>query len=74
MLEILREQLAKPIDQLDITSYQNEQLKKIGLDTIGAVLTAAEQDLMQKIHYVGPVRARQIKNAAEAAILEYLSG
>lgn len=74
MLQILKEQLSKPIDFLDITAYQNGQLKAIGLGTVGDVLRSKEQDLIQKIDYVGEKRARRIKNAADAAVLEYLSG
>jgi hypothetical protein len=74
MLQILGEQLAKSIDCLDITRYQNEQLKALDLSTIGHVLQATEQDLMNNIYYVGHKRARRIKNAADAAVLEYLSG
>jgi hypothetical protein len=73
MLQILKEQLAKSIDYLDVTEYQNERLKEIELRTVGDVLQSTEQ-LIQKIHYVGEKRARRIKNAAEAAVLEYLSG
>jgi hypothetical protein len=74
MLLILQEQLGKSIDCLDITDYQNEKLKECGLDTVDHVLRASEQDLIERIDYVGEKRARRIKNAAEAAVLEYLSG
>ena len=74
MLQILREQLVKSIDCLDITDYQNEKLKESGKDTVDHVLCCTEQDLIDQIPYVGEKRARRIKNAAEAAVLEYLSG
>lgn len=74
MLKILEEQLAKSIDCLDISNYQNEKLKEAGLDRIGDVLRAPEYLLIEKIAYVGEKRARRIKNAAGAAVLEYLSG
>ena len=74
MLQILQEQLVKSIDCLDVTPYQNEKLKECGLDTVGHVLKSTEHDLIDKIQYVGEKRARRIKNAAEAAVLEYLSG
>jgi hypothetical protein len=44
------------------------------MDTVGHVLSCREHDLIEKILYVGEKRARRIKNAAEAAVLEYLSG
>lgn len=74
MLQILKEQLAKPVEQLDITAYQNDQLKAHGLPTIGHVLRASEALLINSIDWVGEKRARRIKNAADAAVLEYLSG
>lgn len=74
MLQILREQLVKSIDCLDITDYQNEKLKESGKDTVDQVLCCTDQDLIDQIPYVGEKRARRIKNAAEAAVLEYLSG
>jgi hypothetical protein len=74
MLKILEEQLAKSIDCLDISDYQNGKLKEAGLDCIGDVLRAPEHLLIEKIAYVGEKRARRIKNAAGAAVLEYLSG
>jgi len=74
MLQVLREQLARSVDCLDITEYQNQQVKAVGLLTVGDLLKSTEQDLIEKIHYVGEKRARRIKNTAQAAILEYLSG
>jgi hypothetical protein len=74
MLRILREQLEKSIDYVDITEYQNGKLKEAGLCTVGSVLRTTEQYLIENIDYVGEKRARRIKNAAEAAVLEYLSG
>ena len=73
MLKILKEQLEKSIDHLDISEYQNEKLKEAGLNEIGSVLRAPEHVLIEKILYVGEIRARRIKNAAQAAVLEYLS-
>jgi hypothetical protein len=48
-------------------------LIQLGLKTVGEVL-AAENETFMKAKYVGAIRARQIKNAAIAAVLEYLSG
>jgi DNA-directed RNA polymerase alpha subunit len=74
MLKILEEQLGKSVDCLDISDYQNEKLKEAGFNAVGDVIRAPEHLLMEKIFYVGEKRARRIKNAAEAAVLEYLSG
>jgi hypothetical protein len=58
---------------LDVTAFQREKLRELNLATIGDVLASDDQTFM-KSHYVGPVRAMQIRNAAVAAVLEYLSG
>lgn len=69
----LAAQLAKPIDVLDITLWQKTKLLELRLTTVRDVLNVKEQDLM-KADYIGNVRARQMRNAAEAAVFEYLSG
>jgi hypothetical protein len=71
---VLNQQLAKSVDELDVTPHQNRELKRIGITTIGQVLRAEESLFIEKLHYIGPVRARKIKNAADHAVLEYLSG
>lgn len=69
----LAAQLEKPIGVLDITPWQKSKLSELQLVTVRDVLKMKEQDLM-KADYIGNVRARQMRNAAEAAIFEYLSG
>lgn len=69
----LREQLAKSNIVLDITAWQRAKLNELGLSTVGDVLSASE-DGLKKAHYVGDKRARQMRNAAMASVLEYLSG
>jgi len=69
----LERQLAKPIEVLDVTSWQRDRLKSIDLRTVGDVLRASETTL-QTLYYVGPKRSRRIKNVAIAAVCEYLSG
>lgn len=66
-------QLDKPASVLDITDWQKNKLLELKLTTVGEVLKATEGDL-KKAGYVGTVRARQMRNAAEAAVFEYLSG
>lgn len=70
---VLQRQLEKPIGVLDISLWQKSKLAGLGLKTVGDVLNATEQRLKQAM-YVGPVRARQMRNAAVSAVLEYLSG
>lgn len=71
--EALLQQLQKPVDLLDITHFLRDRLRSLELDTIGDVLASSEQKFMEA-WYVGPARARQMRNAAIAAVLEYLSG
>ena len=66
-------QLKQTISVLDITSWQKDKLYELGLNTVGDVLNATEQKL-KEANYVGDVRARRMRNAAVAAVLEYLSG
>jgi hypothetical protein len=71
--EVLRRQLSKSIDVLDITEWQCARLRELGLTTVGDVLHASETKL-REIAYVGEVRSRRMRNAAIAAVYEYLSG
>lgn len=66
-------QLAKPIGVLDVTDWQRQKLLELDLQTVEQVLGATEEKL-KEAHYVGDVRARQMRNAAVASVLEYLSG
>lgn len=69
----LMSQLEKPASVLDITPWQKEKLAELGLLTVHDVLNATEEKL-KEANYVGDVRARRMRNAAIAAVLEYLSG
>jgi hypothetical protein len=69
----LEEQLKKRVNVLDISEWQRSKLLELGLNTVGDVLRAPEEKLKEAL-YVGNVRARRMRNAAVAAVLEYLSG
>lgn len=71
--DVLKQHLAKQIDVLDITQWQRDRLRELGLATVGDVLRASETKL-REIAYVGEVRSRRMRNAAIAAVYEYLSG
>jgi hypothetical protein len=71
--ETLRRELSKSINVLDITEWQRGGLHQLNLRTIGDVLHASETTL-QQIAYVGEKRSRRMRNAAIAAVYEYLSG
>ena len=45
-------QLKKPVDVLDVTEYQKEEMWKIGLDTVGNALKTPEKEF-QRILWVG---------------------
>lgn len=70
---MLEAQLMKSISVLDITPWQKEKLRELGLTTVRDILNATEEKL-KEANYVGDVRARRMRNAAVAAVLEYLSG
>lgn len=70
---VLERQLEKSVDVLDISDWQKAKLKGLKLMSVGDVLNATE-DRLKEAMYVGPVRARQMRNAAVSAVLEYLSG
>ena len=73
--ESLRSLLKKSIDVLILlTTWQKEKLKSAGIQTIEDLHTNTEESLIEKIYGVGPARARLIKNAANAELLEYISG
>jgi len=71
--QALEAQLARSSDVLDLTSFQKSKLHELGLTTIGAVLASDEEEY-KRAYMIGRVRARQMRNAAVAAVLEYLSG
>lgn len=67
------ERISKSVDVLDLTDWQKEVLHTLNLHTLADVLNATEADL-QKAYYVGEKRSRRMRNAAFAAVYEYLSG
>lgn len=69
----LKLQFSKSVDVLDLTNWTKETLKDLKLLTVGDVFNASEEHLM-KGYYVGEIRARRMRNAAVAAVIEYLSG
>jgi hypothetical protein len=71
--DILRKQLKRPIDALDMSPFFKNKLTEMGLNTVGDVLNTPEERL-QDAYQIGPSRSRKMHNIASAAILEYLSG
>lgn len=62
--------LKDPIDKLSLTTFLlNKLTQEFKVKTVENVLTLTESDL-QKIKWIGPIRARIIVNAAE----EYITG
>lgn len=69
----LEARLKESIEALDLTPFQKSKLSELNLSNIGDVLAAGEPRF-RTLHYVGRVRARQMRNAAITAVIEYLSG
>jgi hypothetical protein len=73
--ESLNNILAKPIDVLQLlTNWQKNKLKDANINTIADLHNKTEADLIDKIYNVGPARARLMKKAVDAELLEYISG
>lgn len=71
----LQVMLKKSIDVLELlTDWQRSKLKGAGINTIEELHSKTEESLIENIYNVGPARARLMKNAANAELLEYLSG
>lgn len=71
----LKSLLEKSISVLDLlTLWQKNKLITAGISTLEQLLNSTEEQLIEQIYGVGPHRARVIKNAANAEILEYISG
>ena len=73
MTACLKFQLAKSIDVLEISEWQKGKLRELNISTLGELIVSKESDLM-KAYQIGKVRSRQMKNAAFAAVFEYLFG
>ena len=50
-----------------------KRLNDAGISLIRDIFEKDESEL-KKIHYIGPVRSRQIYNDVMAAVIEYISG
>lgn len=73
--ESVKVMLVKSIRVLSLlTPWQIDRLEESGITTIEDLYSKSEEDLFGKIYGVGPARARAIKNAVAAELLEYLSG
>lgn len=65
--------LNKKVDELDISPKLLKRLNAAGIILIKDIFEKDESEL-KKIHYIGPVRSRQIYNDVMAAVIEYISG
>lgn len=72
--EMLDRLLEESIDILDLSNWQKEKLREHNLITLKQVLDTTETQMVETMRYVGEKRARRIRNAAIAEILEYISG
>jgi len=69
----LQMRLMEPSSRLDVTNFLRRKFAELGLITIKDVLDADESVLM-RAKQVAEKRARTMRNAAVAAVVEYLSG
>ena len=69
----LEARLRESFEVLDLTEFQKSKLEELELKSIGDVLSASEE-IFKSLYYIGDVRARQMRNAAVMAVIEYLSG
>ncbi len=73
--ESIKNILSKSIDVLQLlTTWQKNKLKEANIITISDLHNKTEADLIDKIYNVGPARARIMKTAVDAELLEYISG
>lgn len=70
---VLDARLRAPSSELVLSKFQRSVIDRLKLRTVGDVLDA-EESIFKKAKGVADVRARQIHNAAQAAVMEYLSG
>ena len=66
-------QFSKGIDTLELTDWQKSKLRELNVNTIGELIEI-EESRLKEARYVADARARQMKNAAVAAVCEYLLG
>jgi hypothetical protein len=67
--------MQRPISVLSMLSkWQIEKLQQAKIHSVEDLYRKTEADLIEHIYGVGPARARVIKNAVAAELLEYLSG
>lgn len=71
--DLIKRQFGKSIDSLDLTLWQKGKLRELGVNTIGDLIEIEESKL-KEARYIADARARQMKNAAVAAVCEYLLG
>lgn len=69
--EDLINMIERSVDVLDLTEWQKNSIKGIGINTIKDLLIIDEARL-KEIPYVGNYRSRIMKNSALAAMYEYL--
>lgn len=70
---ILGKIISNPLEKLDLTEYQKQEMKRIGFETIGDLLRASKEKI-KKARYIGDYRAQKIIDSAVNATLEYISG
>ncbi|MEU4620254.1 hypothetical protein AB0G04_09795 [Actinoplanes sp. NPDC023801] len=70
---VLDARLRAPTSVLPLSKFQRSVIEGLKFKTVGDVLKA-EESVFKRAKGVADVRARQIHNAAQQAVMEYLSG
>lgn len=70
----LERQMQKDIGTIGLTKWQVSKLREIGINLVVELLNVEETYLKNQVSGVGDIKARRIKNAAVAELLESISG
>jgi hypothetical protein len=71
--DILKRELEREIDVLDLSGWQIKALKQIGIQYIKDIIQTTDEYL-KSAYYIGDKRARRMRSAALASVYEYLNG
>lgn len=75
IVESINRILDSSISEVDLSNWQKRKLiNDAKILTIRELIDTSEDELIRMLTQVGVVRARQMKNAAYAEVLEYISG
>lgn len=71
--DVLKKVLEKSIEELELSDFLIDSIKRIGIEKIKDIITN-DEGYLKKAHGIGDVRARKIFEIAYNATIEYISG